>query len=171
MTQVFQDNSTEVILTTSEPQSGKKTPSYRGLQPASAASSHAKRANRPSDTQHELLLRRELWRIGLRYRKNVQTLPGKPDIVFLGPRVVVFCDGDFWHGRDWPTLRAKLEQGTNPDYWVAKIKSNIERDQRNTSLLEEAGWHVIRVWESDIKKDLCVVACHIRDVVRARLIR
>ena len=143
----------------------KKSPSFRGLQPASAASSRAKRANRRHDTQHELLLRSELWRMGLRYRKNVRTLPGKPDIVFPGVRVVVFCDGDFWHGRDWPALRAKLEQGTNPDYWTAKIESNIERDRHNTALLEEDGWHVVRLWESDIKKDPFVAACYVRDVI------
>jgi DNA mismatch endonuclease (patch repair protein) len=142
-----------------------KPPSYQGLQPASAAASRAKRANRRRDTEHELLLRRALWHIGLRYRKNFESLHGKPDIVFLRAHIAVFCDGDFWHGRDWTELRAKLERGTNSDYWIAKIASNIERDRRNTTLLEEDGWRVVRIWESDIKKDPKAVACYIRDIV------
>src|SRR5437879_6384164 len=75
-----------------------KSPSFKGLKPASEASSRAKRGNRRRDTLQEMLLRRELWKMGLRYRKNVETMPGKPDLVFPGARVVVFCDGDFWHG-------------------------------------------------------------------------
>src|SRR5205085_6946399 len=124
----------------------RKAPSFTGLKPASAAASHAKRSNTRVDTQHELLLRRELWRMGLRFRKNVATLPGKPDIVFPSARIVVFCDGDFWHGRKWQELKTKLEQGTNAAYWSAKIAANIERDKRNTGLLESEGWQVIRLW-------------------------
>lgn len=128
-------------------------PSYKGLQPASQAASRTKSRNRRQDTKHEVLLRRALWRQGLRFRKNVQRLPGKPDIVFPGSRVVVFCDGDFWHGRNWSGLRAKLEEGTNPGYWPAKILSNVERDLRITKLLEQEGWCVVRLWETDIKRD------------------
>lgn len=146
----------------------RKAPSFTGLKPASAASSRAKRSNTRVDTQHELMLRRELWRMGLRFRKNVTTLPGKPDIVFLGTRVVVFCDGDFWHGRKWQELKPKLDQGTNAAYWSAKIASNIARDARNTSLLQEAGWYVIRLWETDIKQDPKSAAMQIKKVVDAR---
>jgi len=145
-----------------------KSPSYKGLQPASEASSRAKRANRKTDTQHEVLLRRALWRLGLRYRKNVANLPGKPDIVFPGARVVIFCDGDFWHGRKWLELSRKLENGANPAYWSAKIQSNIERDKRNTAVLQAAGWHVIRLWETDIKKDPVAAARHVQKAVQAR---
>lgn len=106
--------------------------------------------------------------MGLRYRKNVKTLPGKPDIVFPPARIVVFCDGDFWHGRNWPGLRAKLKEGTNADYWQAKIKSNIKRDKRNTALLEKAGWQVIRLWETDIEKDPVAAANYVRKAVNAR---
>jgi DNA mismatch endonuclease (patch repair protein) len=146
----------------------RKAPSFTGLKPASAASSRAKRSNRRRDTQHEVLLRRELWRLGLRFKKNVETLPGKPDIVFPGTRVAVFCDGDFWHGRKWQTLKPKLEQGTNATYWSAKIASNIKRDVHNTALLQEAGWHVIRLWETDIKRDPEAAARYIKNVVDAR---
>ena len=146
-------------------------PSFKGLQPASATSSKAKRANKRSDTQHEMLLRRELWRMGLRYRKNVDSLPGKPDIVFASAKVVVFCDGDFWHGRNWSELSAKLRQGSNADYWQAKIKGNMDRDQRNSALLEGDGWLVIRLWETDIKKDVADAAHRIARIVEQRRMR
>lgn len=68
----------------------------------------------------------------LRYRVNVATLPGKPDLMFARARVVVICDGDFWHGRDWESRRAKLSTGWNASYWIAKIASNIEQDRRVT---------------------------------------
>lgn len=148
--------------------SGIKALSFRGFQPASISSSHAKRASSHSDTKHEVLLRSELWRMGLRFRKNVRTLPGKPDLVFPRARTVVFCDGDFWHGRNWRTLRMKLQKGTNAAYWLAKIKSNRKRDLRNTKLLKKAGWHVIRLWESDIKKDPSAAALYVKQAVNAR---
>lgn len=146
----------------------RKTPSYTGLNPASATSSKAKRSNRYLDTAHEVILRRELWRLGLRFRKNVKSLPGRPDIVFTVAKVAVFCDGDFWHGHNWNALKSKLGQGTNAKYWVAKIASNMERDIRNTALLRNAGWKVIRLWETDIKLDPLAAARSIKKVVDAR---
>ncbi|MBC8030709.1 MAG: very short patch repair endonuclease [Pyrinomonadaceae bacterium] len=128
-------------------------PSFIGLKPASLASSYAKQRNRGSDTAHEVMLRRELWHLGLRYRKTVRTLPGKPDIVFSRRRLAIFCDGDFWHGREWRKLRLKLKAGSNSSYWLKKIQSNIQRDRHNQTLLQCAGWTVIRLWESDIKRD------------------
>src|ERR1700729_2873440 len=95
----------------------RPAPCFKGLSPASPASSRAKKMNRSTDTEHERLLRRLLWRQGLRYRKNVRALPGKPDIVFSAARIAVFCDGDFWHGRDWHRLSRKLRTGTNASYW------------------------------------------------------
>ena len=88
--------------------------------------------------------------MGYRFKPNVSSLPGKPDIVFQGQRVVVFCDGDFWHGREWPSLRAKLARGANAAYWIAKIASNIRRDRQNDRRLRKLGWSVVRVWETDI---------------------
>ncbi len=127
------------------------TPSYRGLRPASdRASAAARGVSCKADTKHERLLRSELWRAGCRFRKNVKNLPGKPDIAFTRAKLAVFCDGDFWHGRDWQARRAKLERGSNPTYWVKKIERNMERDSEVTRLLMDAGWTVIRVWESDI---------------------
>ena len=82
--------------------------------------------------------------------------------MFSRARVVVFCDGDFWHGRDWRSRRRKLARGSNPAYWIAKIRSNIERDRRNEKCLKGLGWNVIRVWESEVMKEPEQVAASIQ---------
>jgi DNA mismatch endonuclease (patch repair protein) len=146
-------------------------PVFTGLRPSSELASKVKQRNRSRDTTHELALRRELWRLGLHFRKNVKTLPGKPDIVFPRARVAVFCDGDFWHGRHWQTLRKKLRKGTNAGYWTAKIFSNIQRDRRNTALLKKSGWRVIRLWETEIKKKPKQWALNIKKRTSARRAR
>lgn len=146
----------------------RKTPSYKGLKPASEVASRIKRNNRRTDTKPEVMLRSELWRIGLRYRKNVARLPGKPDVVFSKARVVVFCDGDFWHGRNWELRKQKLQTGTNAAYWTAKIEANMARDLRNTALLEQLGWLVIRAWEGDIKRSLSEIANSVKEIVESR---
>jgi DNA mismatch endonuclease (patch repair protein) len=113
-------------------------------------------------------LRRILWRAGCRYRKNVAELPGRPDIVFTRARLAIFCDGDFWHGKAWEERRAKLAEGTNPDYWIAKIERNMERDVRSNELLEKGGWTVLRFWESQIQNDPEAVAARVLEVLDAR---
>lgn len=125
---------------------------YKGRRPASErASAAARGSSKKTDTSPELLLRRALWEAGFRYRKDVKDLPGRPDIVFPKAKLAVFCDGDFWHGRNWAERRQKLEQGTNSDYWLAKIERNMERDRQNTQRLQEMGWVVLRFWESEIR--------------------
>ena len=114
-------------------------------------------AIKSKDTKPELLLRKALWNKGYRYRVNFKKLPGKPDIVFTKVKLVVFCDGDFWHGHNWairgiPSLEDEL--ATYSDFWKAKILRNIERDKQNNAILQENGWKVLRIWESDIKRDL-----------------
>ena len=134
-------------------------PSYKGLSPASAKASVAARgSSKKTDTRCERTLCRTLWAAGCRYRKNVAQLPGRPDIVFSGARLAVFCDGDFWHGRDWESRRQKLSRGTNSEYWLAKIQRNMERDRQNTRCLQEMGWIVLRFWESQIRSDCVGVA-------------
>lgn len=129
----------------------RTTPSFEGLQPASEkASAAARGASAKANTRCELALRRELWRRGLRYRLHVPGLPGRPDIVFIKGRVVVFCDGDFWHGRDLERRLAKLAAGHNAAYWRAKVQRNVERDRRQTAAIEALGWTVLRFWETDI---------------------
>lgn len=116
-----------------------KTPSYRGLKPALEDASRTKRSNRKTGTRHERLLYPELQRLRLAFHTHVSSLPGNPDVVFKSAKVAVFCDGDFWHGRNWRILRKNLSKGTNPHYWIAKIRSNIQRDLRQTALLEAYG--------------------------------
>ena len=112
-------------------------------------------AVKSKDTRPELKLRKALWKEGLRYRVNYKRLPGKPDIVFTKWKVVVFCDGDYWHGHNW-AIRGSLQEELSgySQYWRDKILRNIERDEENNMALKAQGWTVIRIWESDIKNDL-----------------
>jgi DNA mismatch endonuclease, patch repair protein len=142
-----------------------KAPTFAGCHPASAVASKAKRMNRCADTRHEVLLRRALFRLGLRFRKNVTTLPGKPDIVFPSAKAVVFCDGDFWHGRNFRRLRRKLMHGHNAGYWLAKISANIRRDRRNNAALKASGWRVVRMWETDIVRNPVAAATRVAHVI------
>ena len=109
---------------------------------------------RNKDTQIELLLRKKLWNKGYRYRKNYNRLPGKPDIVLTKYRIAIFCDGDFFHGKDWETRQFKILQGENGEFWFNKISNNIKRDRDIDLQLNNLGWTVLRFWGSDIKKDL-----------------
>lgn len=143
-----------------------KVPRYSEFEPASRLASEIKKKNRSRDTKAELLLRRELWRRGLRYRLHDARLPGKPDIIFVKARVAVFVDGDFWHGRNWPSRKAKLARGANAPYWLAKIEANIKRDRRRTRELQRMGWTVLRVWETDVLADCCAAGLRVREAVR-----
>jgi DNA mismatch endonuclease (patch repair protein) len=103
------------------------------------------------NTKPELKLKKTLWNLGFRYRKNVKKLPGTPDIVFPKDKIVIFVDGEFWHGYNWEEKKTKIK--TNRDFWIPKIERNIQRDKRNNQLLSESGWYVLRFWEHEIKKD------------------
>lgn len=145
---------------------------YIGLTPASSgATASARGASRKRDTRPELMLRRAVFQRGLRYRCAAHDLPGRPDLVFRRARVAVFADGDFWHGRDLGTRLAKLEQGHNASYWLAKIECNASRDRRIDAELSALGWTVLRFWETDIKRDLQNIADQIAAVVRTGLAR
>lgn len=109
---------------------------------------------RNKDTEIEVLLRKALWAKGYRYRKNVKELPGCPDIVLTKRRIAIFCDGEFFHGKDWEVLRPRLEKSNNSNYWISKISRNRERDSDINKKLLLDGWTVIRFWGNDIKKHL-----------------
>jgi DNA mismatch endonuclease (patch repair protein) len=126
----------------------------------------ARGSSKKTDTRCEVMMRRALWAAGCRYRKNVKELPGRPDMVFPRARIAVFCDGDFWHGRDWESRQRKLSQGTNSEYWLAKIQRNMERDRQNDRQLQEMGWTVLRFWESQIRSDMARVARTVLGVLR-----
>lgn len=110
------------------------------------------------DTKIEVLLRKKLWHRGYRYRKNVKSLPGSPDIVLTKYKIAIFCDGEFFHGKDWEVLKPRLERGSNSEFWISKISRNRERDDKVNKRLLYEGWTVIRFWGTDIKKhtDECV---------------
>jgi DNA mismatch endonuclease (patch repair protein) len=118
-------------------------------------------AIKSKNTSPEIALRRVLWARGLRYRINVKVLPGKPDIVFTRARIVIFCDGDFWHGHNWAirglsSLAVELEKYSQ--FWRDKINGNIIRDKNITNQLLSDGWIVMRFWESDIKANTQICA-------------
>ena len=103
------------------------------------------------DTSIEVKLRHALWHHGVRYRKNLSSLPGKPDIVITKKRIAIFCDSSFWHGKD---IDSKEPVKTNAEYWNKKIRRNIERDEEVNQKLKSMGWTVIRFWDTDINKNL-----------------
>lgn len=111
------------------------------------------------DTSIEIKLRKELWHRGYRYRKNFKNLPGSPDIVLMKYKIAIFCDSDFFHGKDWEAkLRPRLRKGSNGEYWEKKIFRNMERDKENDNKLLFLGWTVIHFWGSEISKrvDECI---------------
>lgn len=107
---------------------------------------------RSKDTAIEIRLRKALWQKGYRYRKNYKELPGCPDIVLTKYKIAIFCDGEFFHGKDWEVLKPHLEQSNNSQFWINKISRNIERDDEVNKKLLFLGWTVIRFWGKDIKK-------------------
>ena len=108
---------------------------------------------RAADTKAEVLLRKALWKKGLRYRKNYSALPGKPDIVLTRQKIAIFVDGDFWHARGHQDNPGE-QVATNKEFWQKKLARNVERDKEVNDELTEAGWLVLRFWETDILRDL-----------------
>ena len=104
----------------------------------------------------EVLLQKELWRRGLRYRKNVKSIEGKPDIAFIGKKIAVFCDSEFWHGYDWENRKNDFK--SNTEFWISKIERNMQRDKDVTQKLQSEGWIVLRFWGKEIKKNLAECA-------------
>jgi DNA mismatch endonuclease (patch repair protein) len=102
---------------------------------------------RQRDIKPEVLLRKELWRRGLRYRLHDKSLPGTPDIVFRSAQVAVFVHGCFWHSHACP--RAAKAPKTNADFWQAKLERNRQRDATASARLVEAGWSPLIVWECE----------------------
>ena len=104
---------------------------------------------RSKNTKPEELVRKFLFSQGFRYRKNVKTLPGCPDIVLPKYKTVIFVNGCFWHKHDCPRF---VWPSSNQEYWVPKITANVERDKKNYLLLQNSGWNVVIVWECELKK-------------------
>lgn len=109
-------------------------------------------AIRSQDTTIELLLRKALWKSGVRYRKNYKKLIGKPDIAITKYKIAIFCDSDYWHGYDWDNRNQRIK--SNRDYWIPKIERNMARDKEVTEALGLDGWTVLRFWEWQIRKHM-----------------
>jgi len=116
------------------------------------------------DSKIEVLLRKELWSRGMRYRKNVNGIFGKPDIAFIGKKVAVFCDSEFWHGYNWEVRKQDFK--SNQEFWIPKIERNMQRDLEVTERLTLEGWTVLRFWGNEIKKNTKLCADIIEKAVR-----
>jgi DNA mismatch endonuclease (patch repair protein) len=106
---------------------------------------------RSTETKPEQKLRKFIWNLGVRYRKNVKKMPGTPDIVISRFKLIIFVDGEFWHGHNWEEKKDKIK--SNRDFWIPKIERNMQRDEANNRYYKERGWTVVRFWESQIKKE------------------
>ena len=120
------------------------------------------------DSKIEVALRKELWNRGLRYQKNVTSIFGKPDLVFKGKKVAVFCDSEFWHGYNWEGRKKDFK--SHQEFWIPKIERNMERDKEVTAELQRQGWTVLRFWGKEIKKNVCGCADIIEKAVRGELL-
>jgi DNA mismatch endonuclease, patch repair protein len=111
---------------------------------------------RAEETKPEIVLRKALWNLGRRYRKNLKTLPGKPDIALKKYQIAIFVDGEFWHGKNWEIRKREIKR--NREYWIPKIERNMARDQENNQKLKNSGWLVLRFWSKDVlhRLDECV---------------
>lgn len=118
------------------------------------------------DSEIEIIFRKELWRRGLRYRKNVKSITGCPDIAFKGIKIAVFCDSEFWYGYDWENRKFDIK--SNCEFWINKIERNIMRDKEVNRSFESDRWQVLRFWGKDIKKNLLECADAIERSVKER---
>jgi DNA mismatch endonuclease (patch repair protein) len=123
---------------------------------------------RSSNTKIETDFRKVLWRDGIRYRKNYKPLPGKPDIAITKYRIAVFCDGEFWHGKDWEIKKPKIKN--NREYWIAKIERNMTRDCETDQQLQNMGWTVLRFWGNDIRKDMTACVEEVKETIFQKMI-
>ena len=117
------------------------------------------RAIRAQNTKIEVTLRKTLWKKGYRYRKNYKKIPGSPDIALTKYKIAIFCDGEFFHGKDWEEdLLPRLKKSNNSEFWIEKIASNMKRDLEKDKQLYFQGWTVVHFWGKEILKnpDECV---------------
>ncbi|MDR1580357.1 MAG: very short patch repair endonuclease [Synergistaceae bacterium] len=131
-------------------------------------------AVKSKNTRPEVALRKALWRRGLRFRVHYHGLPGKPDIVFTKVKIAVFCDGDYWHGHNWALRGMKnLEEelARYSEFWANKIRRNIQRDEEVNRQLTTLDWQVLRIWESEINKDIISCALKVKQLIEEKRIR
>ncbi|WP_336958895.1 very short patch repair endonuclease [Chryseobacterium contaminans] len=104
----------------------------------------------------EVILAKALFAKGYRYRKNNNSVFGKPDLTFKKIKLAIFVDGEFWHGKDWEIRKNNLK--TNQEYWIPKIERNMQRDNEVNLKLSEQGWRILRFWSKEVEKnfDTCI---------------
>lgn len=124
------------------------------------------RAVKYKDSAIEKILRIELWHRGMRYRKNVKDIFGKPDIVFIKKKIAIFCDSEFWHGYDLENKNKEIK--SRREFWIPKIERNIQRDKEVTKTLEEQGWVVLRFWGKEIKKETAKCVSAVEEIYKRR---
>lgn len=124
---------------------------------------------RSRNTKIELRLRKALWHSGIRYRINYAALPGKPDIAITKHKVAIFCDGEFWHGKDWQDKKDKIF--SNREYWIPKIERNMRRDAEIDKQLASQGWQVLRFWGKDIEKHIDICIQEVQDAILEDIIQ
>ena len=117
-------------------------------------------------TEIENILAKALWHEGIRYRRNDKTIYGHPDLSNKSRKIAIFCDGEMWHGKDWETQKNEFK--SNRDFWIPKIERNIERDKQVNDYLEQHGWAVIRLWETEIKKNIEMCIAQVKEVYERR---
>ncbi len=124
---------------------------------------------RSKDTKIELLMRRALWKEGIRYRKNYTKVPGKPDIAITKYQIAIFCDSEFFHGKDWQQLKPRLEKGDNAEFWVNKISRNRERDMEVDKELKALGWIALRFWGNEIRRETEQCVNVVKEIIFLRM--
>ena len=124
---------------------------------------------RSKDTGIEVRVRKALWQKGLRYRKNYLGIPGRPDIALTKYKIAIFCDSEFFHGKDWEeSLHSQIMRGKNAEFWEKKIVRNMERDREVNAELKKLGWIVLRFWGKEIKSSLDECLRKVEDAVDSR---
>ena len=115
-----------------------------------AARSENMKALRSKGMKPELAVRRMVHSMGYRYRLHVENLPGKPDLVFRARKKLIFVHGCFWHQHQDDLCRLTHTPKSNLDYWLSKLRANVERDAKNRRCLEGAGWKILVIWECEV---------------------
>jgi DNA mismatch endonuclease (patch repair protein) len=116
-----------------------------------------------NNTTIETDFRKALWHEGIRYKKNYKQLPGKPDVAITKYRIAIFCDGEFWHGKDWEIKKLKIQN--NREYWITKIERNMKRDSETERQLRSMGWIILRFWGNDIRRNLAACVEEVKDTI------
>jgi DNA mismatch endonuclease, patch repair protein len=127
-------------------------PRYKGFKPSSEQAAKTLSSVKSRGTKPEMIFRKALWKGGVRFYLTKYNLPGKPDLVLSKKRIVIFIDGDFWHGFNWDLRKPKMK--ANREYWIPKIERNMQRDKEVNTLLESQGWRVLRIWEHEVMSNI-----------------